>query len=206
MLKFPIYSDVDKYFLKSIRSNFDVIEIWMRSVQLVLLQNTILNKDSSTYLYYISNKINRIFISNEDRLFSVNFPFKIVQCEQRYKIYTIHSKLEISYYDIANILEFLNSRTIDMNLDNILDDINTLYIENYNALQILFECLFTEHGYIRYDLDAINEHENIHPLNHLDIYFSDQDTFKLGLKHSINLDQLLDILNEKTNCWYLYQK
>ena len=60
-----------------------------------------------------------------------------------------------------------------------------------------------EIGYLRYDYDERYNNGDIHPLNHLDINFTNGSTFKLGLKEKINQTVLDDIVDTGTNCHYL---
>lgn len=73
-----------------------------------------------------------------------------------------------------------------------------------------------EDSYIRYDIDPkhaddgkgekkINLDENgkpfiTHPLHHIDVFYSPEQTFKIGLKDKINYETLLDIIDSKTKC------
>lgn len=63
--------------------------------------------------------------------------------------------------------------------------------------------LKTEYGYVRYDYDQEHCNGNLHPLNHLDVNFSSNVQYKLGLENTINLDTFIDILDLKTDCYFL---
>lgn len=60
-----------------------------------------------------------------------------------------------------------------------------------------------EEGYIRYDYDEEHENGDLHPLNHLDIFYSSKPTFKIGLRDRYQKDYLVNLVNRETNCIYL---
>jgi hypothetical protein len=60
-----------------------------------------------------------------------------------------------------------------------------------------------EAGYIRYDYDEEHEKGVMHPLHHLDINYSNQSTYKIGLKEEIDSITLKEILDIKNDCWFL---
>ena len=64
-----------------------------------------------------------------------------------------------------------------------------------------------EDGYIRYDYDedGYNNAKSIgaedrHPLNHYDIFYSSQNTFKIGLNNKINEDSFIDFIDINKKC------
>ena len=67
-----------------------------------------------------------------------------------------------------------------------------------------------EDGYVRFDNDpeeynrAKNEgREHTHPENHIDVFYNNGNTFKLGLKRKSTPDEFIDYFNSKTDCKYL---
>ena len=62
-----------------------------------------------------------------------------------------------------------------------------------------------EDGYIRYDYDEKHENDDVHPLNHYDIFYSSFSTFKVGLRDRLRTEDMLDFLDSNTICHYLEQ-
>ncbi|MCI5147779.1 MAG: hypothetical protein D3923_20140 [Candidatus Electrothrix sp. AR3] len=67
-----------------------------------------------------------------------------------------------------------------------------------------------EDGYIRYDIDPENYEKfkkrgekHKHPENHYDVFYSNNLTFKIGLKSIITYSEFIDLLNVNTDCNYL---
>lgn len=69
--------------------------------------------------------------------------------------------------------------------------------------EIIKKLLVFESGYLRYDYDIQHEDGRLHPLNHLDINYSSDGTFKIGLIDSINSDEFIDILDINTESYYI---
>ena len=77
------------------------------------------------------------------------------------------------------------------------------YKEIDNIWRILFKLWYMEDGYIRYDYDPVHENGRIHPLYHLDVNYSSNLTYKIGLKDALNMDAFQNFLDIKTGSAYL---
>ena len=71
------------------------------------------------------------------------------------------------------------------------------------GLEIIEELILVEPSYVRFDIDPENQKGHLHPLNHLDVNYSQAGTYKIGLRTAITLDEFEDILNVDTNCYYI---
>jgi hypothetical protein len=71
------------------------------------------------------------------------------------------------------------------------------------GLFLLEEIFQFEPSYIRYDNDPDNENGKLHPLNHLDINYSQYSTFKQGLNETISQAYFKNLQNTKTECIFL---
>ena len=67
-----------------------------------------------------------------------------------------------------------------------------------------------EDWYIRYDYDEENYKkakrywkEHTHPLNHYDLFYSSNATFKIGLLNEISSNDIIEFLDLKKECQYL---
>ena len=76
--------------------------------------------------------------------------------------------------------------------------------------ELLKGLLMFEDGYVRFDNDpeeynrAKNEgREHTHPENHIDVFYNNGNTFKLGLKRKSTPDEFIDYFDSETNCKYL---
>ncbi len=160
------------------------------------------------------DKMSRIFYFFDDKYFSIVFPFCLEEKDEKGS--------DLSIYD--NILELeIDNRMISL-LQNMLEEIdfeNTGieemidkmyfdkdeegydYVEIENCWKIILRLFSMELGYIRYDYDIVHENGPAHPLNHLDVNYSDKGTYKLGLKEKIKKNEFIDLLDITTDCNYL---
>ena len=72
-----------------------------------------------------------------------------------------------------------------------------------NVLRIL-EQKHIDYETREYDYD--DEHNNgnlLNPLNHLDVNFESNSTFKLGLNKKLKLEEFIDVMNINTDCHFL---
>ena len=63
--------------------------------------------------------------------------------------------------------------------------------------------ILMEDGYIRYDYDTENENGDFHPIHHLDIFYGQNTTFKIGLKDKMTPSSMHNLLDIKQKCNYL---
>lgn len=100
------------------------------------------------------------------------------------------------------IVSELMSIIIDIQQNNDTDSILEKIIDSEEIYKLIIKMFMTEYGYVRYDYDEEHCNGNFHPLNHLDVNFSSNAQYKLGLENRINLDTFIDILDLKTNCYF----
>lgn len=86
---------------------------------------------------------------------------------------------------------------IEYMIDDILEVAEDYEYQNIN------EVWHMEEGYIRYDYDPIYEKTRTHPLNHLDINYSSDITYKIGMNRKISIKEFINILDIKEDCAFL---
>ena len=69
--------------------------------------------------------------------------------------------------------------------------------------QTLLYLLSFESGYLRYDHDEDENREDpiLHPVDHIDLFYSSNSTFKIGLQDRIDVDDLKSILSINEKCY-----
>ena len=63
--------------------------------------------------------------------------------------------------------------------------------------------LLFEPGYLRLDYDQDNEHEGTHPLNHIDVNYTNKNTYKIGLPSRWGCEKMIDFVNIKKTCSFI---
>ncbi len=193
-------------FFICIRSKVDIIELLMRAIVVMLLNKKPFNENQNKgELVLLVSKMSRLFFFSENKSFSVNFPFAVLEGlsgELSFSsklIPNIDHKITSDVIGLVNSDEFVNSNCIYQFNDRIAEIEDT----SQGFWSLIKELLLCEDGYIRYDYDKENQNEKIHPLNHLDVFYSSHPTFKIGLQNKISNETLIDLLDLKTDCHYL---
>lgn len=210
---------IDEILLKKlqlpVRSKFDLIRILIECIKYMSV-NIFLDYSKTVeqpfFVLYIS-KMSRLIVVLEYKIYSFRFPYTVIEDESK-RTLTFNDRntnTEINGLSTSIIMSFINSS-------------NTESIDNYNVLfsdileevlcdfkqdlledkpiwcSILNELLMFESGYIRYDYDTQNENERIHPKCHIDVFYSNGNSCKIGLKQEIGVDWFIDFMDISTAC------
>lgn len=208
---YPSESDI----IPALRDRTDAAMCVLVLIKALFYERSIKASDDSVYCWY-HQEMNRFFWGNEkNSIHSIRAPF-ILRIEDRFEILSpiIHGQLKYEY--ITELYSLFQS--IKDNSEGVIDSIEWLDNEFSDMLQqhqvtdrhdieslwCLFWILCTfEPGYLRYDYDPKRECGQIHPLYHLDINYSKQGTYKIGLKHNLNINNFINLLLLSSECGYL---
>ena len=167
-----------------------------------------------------NNDSNFIYLKSESKssqpsnpLSQIVFPFKITTGTNfimSYKnVFTFDSHSISVIISTLKILQELSDLTNE-SCYNFIEPIMNIEDEEVNYWIIIKMLLLMEDGYIRYDIDHAgykkafeDEKPHTHPIHHLDVFYSANTTFKLGLKSELSHDGFLDTLDINTDCLYL---
>jgi len=199
---YPMTPNLVKLAQKPVRSKFDILNILFETVTTLLslnFEDRCPNNDSYFRLYV--SKMNRLFFRlNDEKYFSIAFPFH-VSIEKGNKILLYCSGIQIdseSKYDLKILFDNLqdNINPTDVIIDVLAEAEKSELGFDWKILQNL---LTYETGYIRYDKDFEHENGNLHPLEHLDINYESNATYKIGVPNrKITMEKLHDLLNIET--------
>ena len=185
-------------FFKPIRSKRDVIILLMKSIKLMLIGDITPIKKPSGHMYLIVSKMSRLFYVKKDKYFTIGFPFKVINNENRLEFYSSFNELKIDNQITSNVLALFPNKIFDLEI--FFED---LYCQS-ESLRVLITSLITyEDGYIRYDCDPERKNGRLHPLNHYDLFYSSNTTFKLGLNKSLDIEKMIDCLSIETECHFI---
>ena len=200
---------VDKFFSPA-RHKKEIIAILMESIRYMSLNPQVDDNNSVGTIVLLIDKMSRLFFYKKDKFFSINFPFYVTE-QQSYLSFKYKNICEVDAQIISNVISTLQCNEFDAHCSLDFVEPITDYESANNSFWIFFkDLLLMEAGYIRYDYDSTTynkfknknrEHE--HPLNHFDIFYSSNTTFKIGLTNRLNEQNFQDILNIRTDCMYL---
>ncbi|MDV7611567.1 hypothetical protein R4578_07795 [Acinetobacter baumannii] len=222
LLKFQL-TDFERDFIfnKAYRSKQEIINLLLYATKIILNKKPVAyNTEKSSYLFLIIDKMSRIVFFKKNKSFSITFPFQYFEKENDEGKYPTILMKGLDY-EINNIV-ILSLETIlqkinleDSDLWDILSFLEEIPLSNYEIDQknynsfiskLFFRLILSEDGYLRYDYDELGfkpDKPHLHPLHHLDIFYSSNPTFKIGLKASLSYSDFIKIIDIKTDCKYL---
>lgn len=198
---------------KPIRTKSHIIMLMLEAISL-LTHGDILERPTNNYIILRVDKMKRLFFIIENKIFSFNFPFNVeVKAEDKNPvIYDSITDLEINALNLTvlksafqeTFYENENQGILDLDseLMRIIDSFDTKPNKD-QIWQILKNLLVFESGYLRYDYDQERENGKLHPLNHLDINYATDGTFKIGINNTIDCDTFIDILDVNTDSYFI---
>jgi hypothetical protein len=197
----------------SIRNKNHIILLLLEAIS-ILTYGEISARPNNNYIVLRIDKMKRLFFIIENKIFSFNFPFnvEVKEGENNPIIYDSITDLEISGKNLAVLKSAFEELFLEKENQGILDLDSELFqiMENFEMKpnkdeiwEILKRLLVFEAGYLRFDYDDERQNGMLHPLNHLDINYSSDSTFKIGLNDTINCDRFIDILDVSTDSYYL---
>lgn len=196
-IKIPQYKI--NIFSKPIRNKNDCVSILLETVENFIYHNEAI-KEIQNNTMLLEN--GRLFVFLENKYFSIKFPFKI-KIEEEIKFYINNIELN------SKILSAI--RYAFLNISNSIRDILYQIEKEYEQItkdeieEIIIAMLLLDDGYLRYDHDAKNENGKLHPLDHLDIFYTN-NSVKLGLRGRLSQKNFVKIISKKYDeCCYLIE-
>lgn len=198
-----------KIVAKPMRTKKDFIRLLLETIKVFYVQE-IAGTDGGKISIIVVDKMSRVFYQLENKIFSIVFPFAIESADGQYRIYDVNRDVDIDSKMISIMLQLLMHINIkEMSAEKILDtycDEIEMGVEPQDidaAYEILFDLLTIELGYIRYDYDEKHKDIIYHPINHYDINYSEDATYKIGLKQRIKIEDMISFLDIRSICQYL---
>lgn len=187
-----------------LRTKLDVIDLLMKSIKIMLINNKLPADSIKGKLVLIVSKMSRLFYISDEKYFSINFPFAALE-DSEALVFKFKTGDDIDNKFTSDVIAIISSPGALASFDiyDFLDPVVDIIEDSYNFWFLLRELLIFEDGYIRYDYDAQHTNGTIHPTNHIDVFYSSGSTFKIGLNNRIKDHHLIDLLNVSTNCHFL---
>ena len=202
--------DLDKYqmdyLFSAFRGKSNIVSFWMHSVKIATAYAPPPAEMVCGVMVIQIDKMQRIFVQNGDKAFSAAFPFNIKEVDGILTC-SLNSGIEITSKISTEVIAFLDATPAFLNGEilGFADDIMQTSDDPDELWKVLSELVCADDGYVRLDHDPAREKGKLHPLNHLDVFYSQGATFKLGLRAKIAVDDLSDILDLRSECHFLGQ-
>lgn len=200
--------DLDRYQIDNLfqpfRKKSNVLLFWMEAIKLISSYMPPPAEDKLGVMIVRFDKMRRIIVHTQSKAFSATFPFSISDTDGVIKFH-LKSGIEISSRISSEVISILTSAKAFENDEalGLLDDLEQTSGDPDELWRVLGELIQADDGYVRLDHDPERENGDLHPLNHLDIFYSQSATFKIGLRQKYEAAQLLDVLDIKSSCSFL---
>ncbi|MBB3656830.1 hypothetical protein FHX15_002058 [Rhizobium sp. BK650] len=187
-----------------VRSKEDIIKIWMRSIKIMTAYVEPEAELVAGFMRLHVDQMSRLFFIDENKVFSVNFPFftQIAEDEIRFSSLSsgcVDNKITSEVLSLITTHNILSISDIYVFLDPI-----SASLEVDSSMWGLFKYLMIcDDGYLRFDHDIARENGKLHPKNHIDVFYSNATTFKIGLEDRMSLGDFTDMLDTGTDCHFL---
>lgn len=187
-----------------IRTKIDVISLWMNTIKMMLAYVPVPQELVGGTMALVVSKMSRIFFVLEDKVFSLNFPFFVNYDGGELTFSTLSCQL-VDNKVTSEILSLLHTNGVLTSVDvaSFADPIIDSCVIDSGIWELLRDLMICEEGYIRYDHDPELQNGDIHPLHHLDVFYSTASTFKIGCRKRFSLPDFTDMLDIRTNCHYI---
>ena len=206
-----------------IRNRLDIIKIILQANDYLIDRQysfvQCAERIDKNFPFLYIEKMSRLFIPENSadqvqKLYSIVFPFSynVEQNELSITQIAINNSLNSCLKSLVNsfdkalpdsinkIQEYCLDACVDACEDNVFSDVF------YESVVTIFTRLLTfDVGYIRYDYDEMHCAGRIHPLHHLDINYTNQSTYKIGLNQSLDILEFQSIIDNQKERWFLHK-
>ena len=203
---FDIPDYLESEFFRAVRGKGDVLRILMNAIKHMSLNYECLSmqKTKGLKLHLVISKMNRLFFESSEKYYSISFPFSTKISEGAFYFANKHidivdSKLTSDIITLLNDDAFVNGNS----MYDYIDGLNKEDVPNSSFWDFVLQMFLSECGYVRYDYDELRQDPKMHPLNHLDIFYSQSAAWKVGLKEKISLSDFVGSINSNTECQYI---
>ncbi|MFZ6688481.1 hypothetical protein ACO0K0_12110 [Undibacterium sp. SXout11W] len=206
MKNFPF--NIDKHqaewIFAPIRTRKDAIVVLMKTLKILMLDNSLPDELVAGRIVLQVSKMSRIFFISDSKVFSLAFPFFVTETEDGLS-FKSHGHSNVNHKVSSDILSLLEAPDLfnSSSVYNFAEPVDDLCLMDGEIWSLFRELLMMEEGYIRYDHDPLHVKDHYHPLNHFDVFFSSNVTFKLGLHEKIEHKFMVDMLDSNTPCHYV---
>lgn len=149
------------------------------------------------------DKRRRIFFNKDRYFFSLSFPFHVVENEGEFSI-SLDNGLEITNHMISFFLGIFEQE--DNSLYMPWEEFSEHELEDdlHEDFWLFYKFLLSfEAGYLRFEVDIDHQHPIFHPLNHVDCFFSQSASFKVGFYNPMSIQDFKDLLDPDKPVDYL---
>lgn len=213
-----IYRKIEPYenpnFSENLRDTKSYVNVLLKIMRKLLDNYSVFSpkEKSSTYdipyIKLVIDKQSRVFVYvSAEKFYSLNFPFQVEVEHKTNKVLSIYTKEGILCDNVSisialSLLEDIKANSL-IDVYESIESEDKIKIEAYKILEYFWQI---EPAYLRFDHDSKHVKGLLHPLNHLDINLTSNGEYKLGLAEKILPSTFEDIIDAKSDCYFLLKK
>lgn len=202
-IEFPLDGVQFSLVSSSFRGKADVIRLWMNAIKIMTAYAAPQAAQVVCKLVVNVDKMSRLFLSSDEKCVSVNFPFVTHELDGELRFVSKACGV-VDNRMSSNILSLLSGGALEAEeVLEFAEPILELSDAEASCWRLLRDLIMVDDGYLRFDHDPTRENGRLHPLNHIDVFYSQSTTFKMGVSNKLALEDLVDILNLKSNCHFI---
>lgn len=208
----PLYLNLQRFqrdvLLQEIKSIKTFYYVKLKAIEYILTFWNGNKPPVRPYLYLDSEKLNRLYIVNDDGCKIVSFGFNyLIKAYNKDLSSPNNSVLYLNYRGQKGEISLLNVSEAQTILSELTFEENNYYwgldtgasVDN-ESIRFFEHIVFSEPSYLRYDNSIIGYKPLIHPRFHFDICFTPSVSYKFGLPKHIAHHEMEDILDKSKYC------
>ena len=169
------------FFSLPLRKKEDVLRVLLEAIKIMMVYEP-LSQDQQAQGNFILkiSKMSRLFFECGEKIFSINFPFKVVE-EKEGPVFYTSSEVRLDSFLTSEALAFISEDGV-LYSEDFFDFASPLVdgeADRRELWLLVRELFFYEDGYLRVDHDVDNCNGHYHPLNHFDFFYSNKATLKV---------------------------
>lgn len=197
----------------SIRNLIDALSTVIKVTQYLIVfpYRDISCKSSDADITIWIDKMSRIFLNSDNKIHCLNYPFTVYEQNGILQFFCLNKEIDGMSMDIIlSILKRFDfiQKSIENTLDCFFEVMDDFSVKTNSDMQFYWNLLTylitQESGYLRYDHDETTD-TILHPVNHIDFFYSTSNTFKVGLKTPINWTDMKEIVDVNDICYILFK-
>ncbi len=200
-----------EFLKKPIRSKIDSLYFLFNVLEFINICDDVNYSSNDHKIVVVSqNRISRVFFCSPEKIYSINFPFKITQDDAGKKYINstfgrINEKM-VSIFkrllSIEGLTEEEDFYSLISNYEEVLSDFDIQHDE-LCIWPLFVHLLKMEDGYFRYDYDPNRAEGHVHPLHHIDLFYSRCNQIKVGLYNNTSYEDIICMIDPQEECYYL---
>lgn len=186
----------------AVREKRDIIVLLMHAIKFMLVVGPVADGEEGN-LRLVVSRMSRLFFVVPNKIFSIRFPFQVVEEEGRLSFHS-HEIPDIDSKLTSLALGLVSSETFST--DDAYEFFEPLVEEEAVPERLwafVRELIMFEDGYFRYEVDMERASGEVHPENHYDIFYTNGASLKLGSVENHTLRDVIDVVNRDTECFFL---